>query len=74
VVERSAGANGLVLPFGNHVNGSGNEHGGGANNANGTANGPPPSTFSHSWDRDQHQRMLMQQVQVQNRAEEEYTY
>ncbi|KAJ7692678.1 hypothetical protein B0H14DRAFT_2651610 [Mycena olivaceomarginata] len=63
VVERSAGANGLVLPFGNHVNGSGNEHGGGANNANGTANGPPPSTFSRSWDRDQHQRMLMQQVQ-----------
>ncbi|KAJ7701044.1 hypothetical protein B0H14DRAFT_2648546 [Mycena olivaceomarginata] len=59
-----AGANGLVLPFGNHVNGSGNEHGGGANNANGTANGPPPSTFSRSWDRDQHQRMLMQQVQT----------
>ncbi|KAJ7807729.1 hypothetical protein B0H14DRAFT_2609411 [Mycena olivaceomarginata] len=64
VVERSACANGLVLPLATMLNGSGNEHGGGANNANGTANGPPPSTFSRSWDRDQHQRMLMQQVQL----------
>ncbi|KAJ7801727.1 hypothetical protein B0H14DRAFT_3489286 [Mycena olivaceomarginata] len=47
LMERSAGADGLALPFGDHANGNRNGHGGGANNnANGTANGPPPSTFS----------------------------
>ncbi|KAJ7801553.1 hypothetical protein B0H14DRAFT_1675411 [Mycena olivaceomarginata] len=77
LMERSAGADGLALPFGDHANGNRNGHGGGANNnANGTANGPPPSTFSRSWgDKHQHQHQHQQHQQMQmNRAEEEYTY